>query len=89
MPGGHDTTIEVSNIMSFVLYTQILKQSVLKPASPGITLIQWVWKILKSDNFFQPTTSEITVRKNKHMYEPLITVFRRYGWQGKSNMCIP
>ena len=26
------------NIMSFVLYTQILKQSVLKPASPGITL---------------------------------------------------
>ena len=39
MPGGHDTTIEVSNIMSSVLYTQILKQSVLKPASPGITLI--------------------------------------------------
>ena len=38
MPEGHDTTIEVSNIMSFVLYTQILKQSVLKPASPGITL---------------------------------------------------
>ena len=38
MPGGHDTTIEVSNIMSFVLYTQILKQSVLKPASQGITL---------------------------------------------------
>ena len=38
MPGGHDTTVEVSNIMSFVLYTQILKQSVLKPASPGITL---------------------------------------------------
>ena len=39
MPEGHDTIIEVSNIMSFVLYTQILKQSVLKPASPGITLI--------------------------------------------------
>ena len=39
MPGGHDTTIEVSNIMSFVLYTQILKKSVLKPASPGITLM--------------------------------------------------
>ena len=39
MPEGHDTTIEVSNIMSLVLYTQILKQSVLKPASPGITLI--------------------------------------------------
>ena len=39
MPGGHDTTIEGSNIMSFVLYTQILRQSVLKPASPGITLI--------------------------------------------------
>ena len=39
MPEGHDTTIEVSNIMSFVLYTQILKQSVLKPASPGITLM--------------------------------------------------
>ena len=38
MPEGHDTIIEVSNIMSSVLYTQILKQSVLKPASPGITL---------------------------------------------------
>ena len=38
MPEGHDTIIEVSNFMSFVLYTQILKQSVLKPASPGITL---------------------------------------------------
>ena len=38
MPEGHDTIIEVSNIMSFVFYTQILKQSVLKPASPGITL---------------------------------------------------
>ena len=38
MPEGHDTTIEVSNILSFMLYTQILKQSVLKPASPGITL---------------------------------------------------
>ena len=38
MPEGHDTIIEVSNIMSFELYTQILKQSVLKPASPGITL---------------------------------------------------
>ena len=49
MPEGHDTTIEVSNIMSFVLYTQIVKQSVLKPASPGITLkfieivILWVY----------------------------------------------
>ena len=38
MPEGHDAIIEVSNIMSFVLDTQILKQSVLKPASPGITL---------------------------------------------------
>ena len=38
MPEGHDATIEVCNIMSFVLYTQILKQSILKPASPGITL---------------------------------------------------
>ena len=38
MPEGHDTIIEVSSIMSFLLYTQILKQSVLKPASPGITL---------------------------------------------------
>ena len=43
-------------------------------------LIQWMWKILKSDNFFQPTTSENTVRKNKHMNEPYITVLRRYGW---------
>ena len=38
MPEGHDATIEVCNIMSFVFFTQILKQSVLKPASPGITL---------------------------------------------------
>ena len=47
MPEGHDTTIEVSNIMYFVLYTQILKQFVLNPASPGITLIEivisWVY----------------------------------------------
>ena len=34
-PEGHDTTIEVCNIISFVLYTQFLKQAVLKPASPG------------------------------------------------------
>ena len=51
MPGGHDTTFEVSNIMSVVLYTQILKQSVLKPASPGITLrsvkVQMKIKIIK------------------------------------------
>ena len=26
MPEGHDTTIEVSKIMSFVLYTQICKK---------------------------------------------------------------
>ena len=45
MPEGHDTTIEVSNIMSFVLYTQILKQSVLKPASPGITLNQQLYHV--------------------------------------------
>ena len=38
MPEGHDATTEVCNIMFCVLYTQILKQSVLKPASPGITL---------------------------------------------------
>ena len=38
MPEGHDATIEVCNIMFLVLYTQILKQFVLKPASPGITL---------------------------------------------------
>ena len=50
MPDGHDATIEVSNIMSFVLYTQILKQSVLKPTSPGITLnyypqeVKRIWK---------------------------------------------
>ena len=46
MPEGHDTTIEVSNIMSFVLYTQILKQSVLKPASPGITLNTFVTSVI-------------------------------------------
>ena len=54
-----------------------------------LDLIQWMWKILQSDNFFQPTTSENAVRKNKHMNEPYITVFRRYGRQGKSNMYIP
>ena len=37
-PEGYDTKIEVSNIAFIVLYTQILKQSVLKPASPGIPL---------------------------------------------------
>ena len=47
MPEGHDATIEVCNIMSFVLYTQILKQSVLKPASPGITLIGTCQKLSK------------------------------------------
>ena len=52
-------------------------------------LIQWMRKILKSDNFFPPTTSENTVRKNKHMNEHYITVFRQCGRQGKSNMCIP
>ena len=31
---GHDTKIEVCNIISIVLYTRILKQSVMKPASP-------------------------------------------------------
>ena len=45
MPEGHDATIEVCNIMSFVLYTQILKQSVLKPASPGITLNWVIWAL--------------------------------------------
>ena len=48
MPGGHDTTIEVSNIMSFVLYSQILKKSVLKPVSPGITLTRNSSKMSKS-----------------------------------------
>ena len=46
MPEGHDTTNEVCN-MSFVLYTQILKQSVLKPASPGITLSKLCSAILR------------------------------------------
>ena len=38
-------------------------------------LIQWTWKILKSDNFVQPTTSKNTVRKNKHMHESYISQF--------------
>ena len=50
MPEGHDATIEVCNIMSFVLYTQILKQSVLKPASPGITLKVWLSEIIDRNN---------------------------------------
>ena len=49
MPEGHDTIIEVSNIMSFVLYTQILKQSVLKPASPGITLT-WTYVVINNNS---------------------------------------
>ena len=51
MPEGHDATIEVCNIMSFVLYTQILKQSVLKPASPGITLNFFVWLRITDEGF--------------------------------------
>ena len=50
MPEGHDTTIEVRNIMSFVLYTQILKQSVLKPASPGITLSDPLIRIINKNS---------------------------------------
>ena len=50
MPEGHDATIEVCNIMSFVLDTQILKQSVLKPASPGITLT-WLSCIERGHGF--------------------------------------
>ena len=50
MPEGHDTTIKVSNIMSFVLDTQILKQSVLKPASPGITLRGDITRIFRCDH---------------------------------------
>ena len=37
-PEWHDAKVEVCNIISIVLYTQILKQSVLKPASPRIPL---------------------------------------------------
>ena len=57
MPERHDTIIEVSNIMSFVLYTQILKQSVLKPASPGITLMKelshWTIRTIIKKNIVQ------------------------------------
>ena len=35
---GHGAKIEICNIISIVLYTQIYKQSVLKPASPRIPL---------------------------------------------------
>ena len=47
-------------------------------------LIQRMWKVLKRDNFFQQTTSEITVRKNKHMNEPYITVLD--DMDGKVNL---
>ena len=50
MPEGHDTTIEVCNNMSFVLHTQILKQSVLKPASPGITLNRDISLAISNNN---------------------------------------
>ena len=54
MPEGDDATIEVCNIMSFVLYTQILKQSVLKPASPGITLTDKNFKKETSTKMYTP-----------------------------------
>ena len=60
MPEGHDATIEVCNIMSFVLYTQILKQSVLKPASPGITLNYFV-RLRITDAWWEFST------RNAHM----------------------
>ena len=44
-------------------------------------LIQWIWKIPKSDNLFQPTTSENTVRKNKHNHEWTI-----YDMDGKVSL---
>ena len=37
-PVGYDTMIGDCSIISIVLHTQILKQSVLKPASPRIPL---------------------------------------------------
>ena len=56
MPEGQDTTIEVRNIMSFVLYTKILKQSVLKPASPGITLNGLLFMIPSLIDQIKPNT---------------------------------
>ena len=41
-PEGHDTTIEVCNIISFVLYAQILKQSVRKPAAQELITLNVV-----------------------------------------------
>ena len=58
MPGGHDTTIEVSNIMSVVFYIQILKQSVLKPASPGITL-NCIYMLARNVRFYFQTASHL------------------------------
>ena len=45
--------------MSFVLYSQILKQSVLKPASPGITLRdrqtdQWIYGKINTKSYCLP-----------------------------------
>ena len=61
MPEGHDTTIEVSNIMSFVLYTQILKQSVLKPASLGITLNGKLQIFIAHNNSINACTNSIII----------------------------
>ena len=68
MPEGHDTTIEVSNIMSFVLYTQILKQSVLKPASPGITFQRRIYNILnlKIFNHISSMLQTLTANTNEN-----------------------
>ena len=65
MPEGHDTIIEVSNIMSFVLYTQILKQSVLKPASPGITLKSMADMLHTMENYPCITVSDIINNSHK------------------------
>ena len=98
MPEGHDTTIEVSNIMFFVLYTQILKQSVLKPASPGITLKNGnrIYKYLVSGHKEAYFMKEHSDSKSKYSEDDIIKIlefllvvfagnlFRHSNW---NNLC--
>ena len=74
MPEGHNATIEVCNIMSFVLYTQILKQSVLKPAFPGITL-----KLII--HFFKAACIVLQRDLREHLNFDIISGFVYFVWE--------
>ena len=66
--------------MSFVLYTQILKQSVLKPASPGITLRSLVQSLPISS-----LTQDCSCMYCRFIYKLLINGFFYYTLCGEGN----